>query len=84
MPIVWLIIIVIIIIIIIVNIIIVRILPPWTTFQRFNSEFLATRASAHLLLHSRNNSSRKEVARMRNEVHFQLIETPKREVTSHD
>ena len=32
-------------------IIIVRILPPYTIFKRFNSEFLkATRAAAHLLL----------------------------------
>ena len=43
-----------------------------------------TRASAHLLLHSRNNSSRKVDAKTRNEVHFKITETPKRGVTSSD
>ena len=48
-------------------------------------EFLkTTRGSAHLLLHSRNNSSRKEDAWTRNEVHWRITETPKRRVTSRD
>ena len=36
------------------------------------------RSPPNLIHLGRNNSSRKEDARTRNEVHFQLIETPKR------
>ena len=49
-----------------------------------NNFILTARASAHLLLHSLNNSRRKEDARTRNEEHIYLIETPKRGVTSRD
>ena len=51
-------------------IIILNCLTSLDSSKPIQKRISVTRASAHLLLHSRNNSSRKVDARTRNEVHF--------------